>query len=45
MLLQRGVVLPRKSVKKPRSTPVARGVITNVYEDEVNPEYHGDYEK
>lgn len=28
MLLQRGVVLPRKSVKKPRSTPVARGVIT-----------------
>ena len=30
MLLQRGVVLPRKSVKKPRSTPVARGVITGI---------------
>lgn len=29
MLLHRGVVLPRKSVKKPRPTPVARGVITN----------------
>ncbi len=28
MLLQRGVLLPRKSVKKPRPTPVARGVIT-----------------
>lgn len=28
MLLQRGAVLPRKSVKKPRPTPVARGVIT-----------------
>lgn len=30
MLLQRGAVLPRKSAKKPRPTPVARGVITNV---------------
>lgn len=29
MLLQRGAVLPRKSVKKPRPTPVDRGVITN----------------
>lgn len=28
MLLQRGAVLPRKSAKKPRPTPVARGVIT-----------------